>query len=172
MAIEVFHLDLVSPTPPSKSFCSLFSHLYLFPGCAFSFFPSVPILSSIFCLLELKWYSSYNLPCTKVHLLSPLSGWKMSQKELNNYSSHCPGQTNVAPIDSWRTSAPESRYSPFATSHCLAICPHTRAWRDRQNFIQWPQGVIDEKNNLDNISPFCTLNWEQHVTLSENFVET
>lgn len=42
--------------------CSLFSHLYLFPGCESSFYPSPPALSAIFCLLELKWYSRYNLP--------------------------------------------------------------------------------------------------------------
>lgn len=47
---------------PFKSFCSLFSHLYLFPGCEFSFFHSPPSFLSIFCLLELKWYSSHNLP--------------------------------------------------------------------------------------------------------------
>lgn len=47
---------------PCKSFCPSFSHLYLFPGCNFFFFPFLSVLFSIFCLTEQTWYSSNNLP--------------------------------------------------------------------------------------------------------------
>lgn len=130
----VLVLNLAFPFPhPLSALSSLYNlpkvSAFYFPTCiyflalGFSF-----SLNSLSFLLSFPSYSWNDTPAMtylkrELHLLSPLSvlkGWKISQKELNDYSSHCPGQTSVTPINSWRSSAPESSYFPFATSDCLA----------------------------------------------------